>query len=173
MKHSREANRQFILGKTPERVDRIEVLEGWVSVEPKPTLVLAEGWEDASLVLGVQPCDVLACCKREGIAVFHIPSNPSVPSNPFFGVWIDVRSEQPKAEGSYLVYAPSADIDKPLVAIAWFTPGEGWSLLPQCWCNAITHWMPKPPPPNPSHHDDEAPAPSVDGVVQCQNEKGE
>ena len=81
MKHSRKANRQFILGKTPERVDRIEVLEGWVHVEPKPTLVLAEGWEDASLVLGVQPCDVLACCKREGIAVFHIPSNPAVPSN--------------------------------------------------------------------------------------------
>lgn len=50
---------------------------------------------------------------------------PAVPSNPLFGVWIDVRSEQPKAEGSYLVYAPSADIDKPLVAIAWFTPGGG------------------------------------------------
>jgi hypothetical protein len=76
---------------------------------------------------------------------------PAVPSNPLFGVWIDVRSEQPKAEGSYLVYAPSADIDKPLVAIAWFTPGEGWSLLPQCWCNAITHWMPLPHnPPNPT-----------------------
>ncbi len=27
--------------------------------------------------------------------------------------------------------------------------------------------------PNPSHHDGAAPAPSVDGVVQCQNEKGE
>ena len=26
---------------------------------------------------------------------------------------------------------------------------------------------------NPSHHDGAAPAPSVDGVVQCQNEKGE
>ena len=27
--------------------------------------------------------------------------------------------------------------------------------------------------PNPGHHDGAAPAPSVDGVVQCQNEKGE
>jgi hypothetical protein len=26
---------------------------------------------------------------------------------------------------------------------------------------------------NASHHDGAAPAPSVDGVVQCQNEKGE
>lgn len=31
----------------------------------------------------------------------------------------------------------------------------------------------KPYTPNPSHHDGAAPAPSVDGVVQCQNEKGE
>jgi len=58
----------------------------------------------------------------------------------------------PETSGSKLVYAPSADPDKPLICCAWYeAPGtrnpSGWSLLHQCWIDGITHWMELPDPP--------------------------
>lgn len=65
-----------------------------------------------------------------------------------FGGWVDAKKSLPKEDGHYIVHAPSADPDKPLVAMAWYNPELGWSLLQECWCKAITHWMQKPKPPN-------------------------
>lgn len=62
--------------------------------------------------------------------------------------WVGVEERLPTTDSRYLVYCPSADPEKPLVAIAWYDPsGYGWSLLPPNWIDAITHWreVPKPP----------------------------
>jgi hypothetical protein len=59
--------------------------------------------------------------------------------------WISVNTS-PKKDGRYLIYAPSLDKNKGLIAMAWYDP-IGWSLLPSAWINAITHWMPLPTPP--------------------------
>lgn len=61
----------------------------------------------------------------------------------------------PETSGSKLVYAPSADPEKPLICCAWYeaegTENEpGWSLLPAHWLAAITHWMELPAPPKES-----------------------
>ena len=64
-------------------------------------------------------------------------------------VWMDAKTNPPKKRGVYIIHAPSADPKKPLIAMAYFNEDETWSLLPECWCRAITHWMPKPSPPNP------------------------
>lgn len=54
----------------------------------------------------------------------------------------------PTADMLYLVYAPSADPDRPLIHVAWWDiEGGHWSLLPSAWLSAITHWMPLPAPP--------------------------
>ena len=66
----------------------------------------------------------------------------------WLGGWVDAKKTPPKEDGHYIIYAPSADADKPLVAMAWYNPASGWSLLPKCWCEAITHWMQIPKPPN-------------------------
>jgi len=62
----------FILGTIPEKVTESQRLEGWVGVEPKPILILCAGWEDDTKTLGVQPCELLTGCVREGIRVFHV-----------------------------------------------------------------------------------------------------
>lgn len=81
-----------------------------------------------------------------------IPTDSMCPAcNSFaagFGGWVDAKKSLPKEDGHYIVHAPSADPDKPLVAMAWYNPELGWSLLQECWCKAITHWMQKPKPPN-------------------------
>jgi Protein of unknown function (DUF551) len=61
--------------------------------------------------------------------------------------WIAATDRLPSIDGSYLVHCPSADPDKPLIATAWYNPNAGWSLLPDLWINAITHWMSLPAPP--------------------------
>jgi transcription elongation factor Elf1 len=61
--------------------------------------------------------------------------------------WIDIAKELPKEDKPYLIHAPSMDEKKPLIKIAWYNPKTGWSLLPECWIDAITHWMPLPIPP--------------------------
>ncbi len=62
--------------------------------------------------------------------------------------WISVKDKLPIRDDKYLVHAPSLDEKKPFIAIAWFDPANGgWSLLPDCWCKAITHWMELPKPP--------------------------
>ena len=38
------------------------------------------------------------------------------------GKWISVESELPKKEGLYLIYAPSADPESPLLMTAWYYP---------------------------------------------------
>lgn len=62
--------------------------------------------------------------------------------------WIACADRLPDKDYRYLVYAESADEEKPLIAIAWYTPGFGWNLLAPEWCDAITHWMPVPPGPH-------------------------
>lgn len=54
----------------------------------------------------------------------------------------------PTVGNRYLIHSPSADPDKPLIAIAWFHPEDGsWSLVPEYWTEAITHWAVVPGPP--------------------------
>ena len=61
--------------------------------------------------------------------------------------WRDFRTDPPTVDGPLIVHAPSLDTTKPLITIAWFTPGSGLSLMPTVWINAVTHWMPIPDPP--------------------------
>jgi len=70
-------------------------------------------------------------------------------------MWISVEERLPEAPGTYLVFAPSADEDKPFRTTAWYEPPdtgnlEGWQLLPAVWCKAITHWMNWPNDPLPT-----------------------
>jgi hypothetical protein len=60
--------------------------------------------------------------------------------------WISIEDRLPE-DAAVIVYAPSADPNRPLITIAWHHDGFGWSLLPEHWCNAISHWMPLPKPP--------------------------
>ena len=88
----------------------------------------------------------------------NAPTKPKTPANQkasaelrcsaLFGGWVDAKKTLPKEDGHYIIHAPSADPKKPFVTMAWYNPASGWSLLPECWCKAITHWMPKPKPPN-------------------------
>ena len=64
--------------------------------------------------------------------------------------WIARKDREPEKDGAYIVCARSADPKNPLIAIAWYDPRRedgGWSLLTKGWCDAITHWMPLPKPP--------------------------
>jgi hypothetical protein len=59
--------------------------------------------------------------------------------------WIPCNEHLPPTDGKVLIYAPSADDAKPLITTAWYDPnGFGWSMLPENWLRAITHWMPLP-----------------------------
>lgn len=67
--------------------------------------------------------------------------------------WISVKDRLPEKSGAYLVYAPSADPENPLIVSAWFELDEdgkgnmkGWQIVGP-WAEAITHWMPLPVPP--------------------------
>ncbi len=62
--------------------------------------------------------------------------------------WIPLSERLPPRDDRYLVYAPSADPDKPMILIAWFHPdSKKWSLILEIWSSAITHWMEVPGPP--------------------------
>ena len=62
--------------------------------------------------------------------------------------WIEFKDQKPTEEGLHLILASSADPKKPYRNIAWWTLGkEEWSLLPQVWIDAITHWMSLPKSP--------------------------
>ncbi len=58
--------------------------------------------------------------------------------------WRAVKTVPPPHDGPCLVHAPS------LVTVAWHSDEFGWSLISPVWRKAITHWMPLPPPPEPS-----------------------
>ena len=59
--------------------------------------------------------------------------------------WIAIKDRLPEKDGPYLVFAESADPNKPFIQIAWCEPNDyGWSLIPTVWVNALTHWMPLP-----------------------------
>lgn len=66
-------------------------------------------------------------------------------------IWVEFKTTPPERAGHYIIHAPSADPAKPLIAMAWFDPEQkdfnGWTHLPPEWCQAITHWMHKPNPP--------------------------
>ena len=55
----------------------------------------------------------------------------------------------PTEDGLVVVFAPSCDPECPLKQNAWYTPNHDspWSLLPDVWAAAITHWMPLSPDP--------------------------
>jgi len=72
-------------------------------------------------------------CKQERMAIM---------------IWHKWPDEKPPEDGAYLIYAPSADPEKPLIATAWYNSAcDGWSLLPIVWINAIRAWMFLPDPP--------------------------
>ena len=65
-----------------------------------------------------------------------------------FGCWVPVSERLPDKDALYIVHAPSADPEKPMIHVAWYEPnGYGWSILPKVWIDAITHWMPMPDAP--------------------------
>ena len=62
--------------------------------------------------------------------------------------WCSMQESKPPYDGLFLVFAPSADPQKPLKQVAWWSEmNQQWELLPKVWCDAITHWarMPKSP----------------------------
>lgn len=68
--------------------------------------------------------------------------------------WIGVGDRLPEGEGLFVVHAPSADPDKPLILTVWFHPdglrsdtAHLWGLV-KPWSIAVTHWMPLPEPPD-------------------------
>jgi len=61
--------------------------------------------------------------------------------------WINVKDFLPDKDGQYIVYCLFAVPDEPLVTIARYNHGFGFSALPLVWLEAITHWIPLPEPP--------------------------
>jgi len=61
--------------------------------------------------------------------------------------WIKCSERVPEIDGAYAIYAPSMDKDCPLIMTAYYHESVGWSMLPQVWIDAITHWMPLPEAP--------------------------
>ena len=67
--------------------------------------------------------------------------------------WRKLSDGPPPKSGPYIIHAPSADPDAPLICIAWWEDGstpplsKGWSLMIDSFIPAITHWMPLPEPP--------------------------
>ena len=65
--------------------------------------------------------------------------------------WISVEEAMPREDALYLVYSPSANIEKPFIGKARFNPDNdlGWSFdIIKTWlASAITYWMPLPEPP--------------------------
>jgi len=65
--------------------------------------------------------------------------------------WIPVTDRLPTEDAAYLVYAPSADSEKPFRSIAWYDPKRpnfGWQGLPVVWSSVITNWQPLPKDPS-------------------------
>ena len=72
--------------------------------------------------------------------------------------WVRCADELPDATRPghpYLVYAESADPEKPLYAVCYYWPDDPpesrWGPLPGIWSRAITHWARLSPPPDESH----------------------
>lgn len=61
--------------------------------------------------------------------------------------WIPTAERLPEEDGAVLVHCPTMDKNKPLIMVAWYEPGFGWSLLPEVFCDGVSHWMPLPSPP--------------------------
>jgi hypothetical protein len=59
--------------------------------------------------------------------------------------WISVN-QLPEDDGQVLIAVDMANGIKH-VAMGWYNPNHGWSLVPTRWDSAITHWMPVPKPP--------------------------
>ena len=64
--------------------------------------------------------------------------------------WIASKYRLPEQEGIYLVYAASADPDRPLIVTAFWSNDNprGWLGLVEIWAKAISHWQPLPSPPS-------------------------
>jgi len=60
--------------------------------------------------------------------------------------WISVKDALP-VDAAVIIYAPSEDPENPLIALVWHDRPWGWSRIPDCWTQGITHWMPMPLPP--------------------------
>ena len=62
---------------------------------------------------------------------------------------------EPPDDGFYLVFAPSADPERPLIAMAFWSSKESrWELVLKYWAEAITHWQELPDPPQEEEHAD-------------------
>jgi len=62
--------------------------------------------------------------------------------------WHRWPEEKPPEDGPYMIHAPSADPQKPMISLAWYNPAKDeWSALPKTWTSAIDAWMFIPPPP--------------------------
>lgn len=60
-------------------------------------------------------------------------------------------STPPTGDKLYLIFAPSADKEKPLITAAWWSPESNrWEIIARRWADAVTHWMELPNPPIPS-----------------------
>lgn len=56
-------------------------------------------------------------------------------------------SENPPCFGIFIVWAKSADPEKPFRHMSFFSPDEGWYGLVPVWQKAISHWHPLPDDP--------------------------
>ena len=71
--------------------------------------------------------------------------------------WISVKDRLPDKDALVLIHALSADEYRPYLNTAWYDPsGFGWSLLPEPFIPAITHWQPLPKPPAEEEAKDES-----------------
>lgn len=57
--------------------------------------------------------------------------------------------EPPEEPGVYIVFAASADPDKPLKVATWYDPVDGWFEIIPYWRKALSHWIEMPPDPHP------------------------
>lgn len=92
-----------------------------------------ERWKNDSTLLADSNVDRIVACVN---ACDGIPTEDLD--------WVSVKERLPKEDGGVMIFAPSADPEKPLVTKAWYDPNYGWSMLPPNWINAITHWRSLP-----------------------------
>lgn len=63
--------------------------------------------------------------------------------------WVEIADGGlPTEEGWYIVFAESADPDRPLLTQVFYDQEQGWGLV-DAWKNAVTHWCSLPSRPYP------------------------
>lgn len=63
-------------------------------------------------------------------------------------LWIKCTDQLPKTEGLKIIYAPTMDINIPLITLAWWNKKQStWDGIPICFSDAVSHWMELPEKP--------------------------